>query len=158
MQNDSFSHIPLADSLCHHRYYQSLLSAMSSSFAALKRRLNSKAVGGVLFLERPLFAVDVQLRMPDVVLHPSLDELQEAINATAKRVLQAMRELHTWGSTGGVGTGSGAEGATVAADTATSPRGASCSGAEGNSYYDAIMRDPDIVKVSGKLLYFPAIK
>lgn len=43
-------------------------------------------MGGVLFLERPLFSVDLQLRVPAVVLSPSLDDIQQAINDTAKKV------------------------------------------------------------------------
>lgn len=71
---------------CSRSMYQSLLSAVKSSFSLLKARLGSTAVGGVLFLERPVFGVDLQLRVPSVVLHPSLDEIQEAINTTAKKV------------------------------------------------------------------------
>lgn len=52
----------------------------------LRGRLASTAVGGVLFLERPLFSMDLQLRVPAVVLSPSLDDVQEAINDTAKKV------------------------------------------------------------------------
>lgn len=66
---------------------QSLLSAVKSSFSVLRRRLASTAVGGVLFLERPLFSMDLQLRVPSVVLSPSLDDVQEAINDTAKKVV-----------------------------------------------------------------------
>lgn len=65
---------------------QSLLSAVKSSFAALRHRLASTAVGGVLFLECPLFSVELQLRLPAVVLGPSLEEIQEVINDTAKKV------------------------------------------------------------------------
>jgi len=65
---------------------QSLLSSVKSSFFVLKQRLGSTAVGGALFLERPVFSVDLQLRVPSVVLHPSLEEIQEAINSTAKKV------------------------------------------------------------------------
>lgn len=52
----------------------------------LRRRLASTAVGGVLFLECPLFSMDLQLRVPAVVLSPSLDDVQEAVNDTAKKV------------------------------------------------------------------------
>lgn len=64
---------------------QSLLSAVRASFGELKHRLGSTAVGGALFLDRPVFGVDLQLRVPSVVLHPSLEEIQEAINSTAKK-------------------------------------------------------------------------
>lgn len=71
---------------CLARATQSLLTAVKSSFAALRRRVASTAVGGALFLERPIFGVDLQLRVPAVVLSPSLDEIQAAINDTAKQV------------------------------------------------------------------------
>ena len=64
---------------------QSLLAAVKSSFGALRRRLAPTAGGGALFLDRPLFGVDLQLRVPAVVLSPSLDEIQEAINNIAKK-------------------------------------------------------------------------
>ena len=69
----------------HPRPVQSLLSAVKSSFAALRFRLASTAVGGVLFVERPLFSVELQLRLPAVVLGPSLEEIQEVINDTARK-------------------------------------------------------------------------
>lgn len=43
-------------------------------------------MGGALFLERPVFGVELQLRVPAVVISPSLDEIQAAINDTAKKV------------------------------------------------------------------------
>eukprot|EP00887_Chlorella_sp_A99_P001633 scaffold8.g1633.t1 len=116
---------------CSRRMYQSLLSAMNLSFSALKRRLASKAVGGALFLERPVFGVDLQLRMPDVVLHPSLDEIQEAINTTAKRVLESTKALRMWGGL------EGSAPASAGGDTPAVPA----------SHYDLIVADPDIVKV-----------
>lgn len=86
--------------LTHHtNTRQSVLAAVKSSFAALSRRLASTAVGGALFLERPIFGVDLQLRVPAVVLSPSLDEIQEAINDTAKKVGE--------GRARGVGRGGG---------------------------------------------------
>ncbi|PSC73956.1 flagellar outer dynein arm heavy chain gamma [Micractinium conductrix] len=103
---------------CARSMYQALLSAVKSSFSGLKRRLASTAVGGALFLERPVFGVDLQLRVPAVVLHPSLEEIQEAINATAKKVLQVAKQLRMWSAEDGEAT-----------------------------YYDLLTQDPDIVKV-----------
>jgi hypothetical protein len=65
---------------------QAVLAAVKSTFSALKLRLNSKAVGGVFMLEHPVFTVDLLLRVPNVVINPSLDEIQHTINATAKKV------------------------------------------------------------------------
>ncbi|KAL4452763.1 hypothetical protein ABPG75_008425, partial [Micractinium tetrahymenae] len=103
---------------CSRSMYQSLLAAVRSSFSELKRRLGSTAVGGVLFLDRPVFGVDLQLRVPSVVLHPSLEEIQEAINATAKKVLQVTKQLRRWTAEDGEAT-----------------------------YYDLIAQDSDVVKV-----------
>lgn len=64
---------------------QAVLSAVKTTFAALKQRLSSKAVGGVFVLERPIFSVDLLLRVPAVVVNPSVDEIQATINATAKK-------------------------------------------------------------------------
>lgn len=65
---------------------QAVLGAVKNTFTALKHRLGSKAVGGVFVLERPLFGVELQLRLPSVVINPSLEEIQETINSTAKKV------------------------------------------------------------------------
>lgn len=40
-----------------------------------------------MFVERPFFDVDVELKVPDVVMQPSLEEIQGAINTTAKQML-----------------------------------------------------------------------
>ena len=64
--------------------YQAILAATRASFTALKHRLGSKSSGAFMFLERPFFDVDVELKVPDVVMQPSLEEIQGAINTTAK--------------------------------------------------------------------------
>lgn len=64
---------------------QSLLSAVKASLSELQRRLGSAGAGSLPSLEHPLFGVDLQLRVPSVVLHPSLDEIQEAISSTANK-------------------------------------------------------------------------
>ena len=41
---------------------QAVLSAVKTTFSALRLRLGSKAVGGVFLLERPIFSVDIRLQ------------------------------------------------------------------------------------------------
>jgi dynein heavy chain len=67
--------------------YQAVLAATKNSFNKMKKRLGSRSSGGFLFVERPFFDVDVELAIPDVVMKPSLEEIQTAINETAKKVL-----------------------------------------------------------------------
>lgn len=56
--------------------------------------------------------------MPSVTLTPTLDQIQEAINATAKKILSTSKKLRCWGMTNGPPT-----------------------------YYDLIARDKEVVKV-----------
>lgn len=45
---------------------------------------------------RPFFEVDVELSAPDVVLHPSLDEIQECINRSAQAILKCFKTVKDW--------------------------------------------------------------
>jgi len=98
-------------------FYHSVLSATKNSFNLMKKRLGSRSSGGFLFVERPFFDVDVELTIPDVSMNPSLDEIQQAINASAKRVLRCSQDLTMWGPN------------------------------SGQSFYQLIARDREIVKV-----------
>ena len=64
---------------------------------AMKQRLGSKASTGVLYMERPFFNVDVELRVPHVAMSPPLELIQSAINACAKKVLATSKSLPCWG-------------------------------------------------------------
>eukprot|EP00899_Mesostigma_viride_P009796 jgi/Mesvir1/18818/Mv04309-RA.2 len=77
--------------------YQAILSATKKSFNAMKRRLGSRTSGGFLFVDRPFFDVDVELSIPNVSMNPSLEDIQGAINTTAKRVLRCSSDLVAWG-------------------------------------------------------------
>jgi dynein heavy chain len=97
--------------------YKAILLATQRSFAAMKRRLGSKTATGIFYMERPFFDVDVELKMPNISLNPTLDGIQEAINSTAKAILRASRKLRCWGMLNGPPT-----------------------------YYDLIARDKEVVK------------
>eukprot|EP00898_Chlorokybus_atmophyticus_P005691 jgi/Chlat1/6122/Chrsp409S05665 len=103
--------------------YQAILAATKSSFNAMKKRLGSRVSGGFLFMERPFFDVDVELTIPNVSMSPSLEDIQGAINTTAKKVLRCSSELAAWGIDG--------------INTTSGPRG---------TFYDLIAADKEIVK------------
>ena len=52
---------------------------------------------GPVVVSSALFEVDLSLQVPKVTLSPSLDEVQDAINAVARDVLQCTRKLIDWG-------------------------------------------------------------
>ena len=95
---------PEAISTFHSHYarlmYQAILTATKRSFAAMKKRLGSRSSGGFLFVERPFFDVDVELTVPNVSMNPSLEDIQGAINSTAKKVLRVSESLEMWGVEG----------------------------------------------------------
>ena len=65
---------------------QAILRATKSSFAAMKKRLAGISNAGAASAERPFFDVSVELTVPKVTMNPTLDDIQAAINATAKKV------------------------------------------------------------------------
>ena len=79
--------------------YSAVLRATRRSFGRLRRRVGSRASGGFLFVERPFFEVTVELAVPYVVLQPSVDEIQRAVNNVAKKILKASHEIRRWGNT-----------------------------------------------------------
>ncbi|TYZ61675.1 hypothetical protein PybrP1_000691 [[Pythium] brassicae (nom. inval.)] len=70
----------------NHFMYQALLHCTKHSLNTIKKRVASRVASNVFTIERPFFEVDVQLSVPRVVLHPSLDDIQLAINKAAKTV------------------------------------------------------------------------
>lgn len=108
--------------------YRAILKATNSSMNQLKKRIGSRSSGGFLFVERPFFDVDVELDLvTTVAMSPSLDEIQEAINRTAKYILRCSKKLYAWGAERGETFAKG-----VDDDRAT--------------YHDLIAREPEIVK------------
>lgn len=77
--------------------YNALLSCTKKSLQAIKKRLGRSAGGGWLFLDKPLFEIGVELSVPTIRTSPSLEDIQTAINSTAKRVLKASHEIKAWG-------------------------------------------------------------
>lgn len=77
--------------------YESVLKATKIAFSAMKERLAGTASAGFLFVDRPFFDVDVELAVPNITLSPSLEDIQVAINVTAKEVLACSKEIQAWG-------------------------------------------------------------
>ena len=77
--------------------YQALLHCTKNSLNAIKTRLGSRLGFGGVHIEQPMFQVTLQLSIPTVVLKPTLDNVQDAINQAAKAVLECARTLWDWG-------------------------------------------------------------
>lgn len=83
---------------CHsNATYRAILAAVQRSFAAIKRRVGSSTATGVFFLERPFFDASVELRVPHVAVTPTLEAIQGAVDAAAKAILEATKQLRCWG-------------------------------------------------------------
>jgi dynein heavy chain len=78
-----------------HLMYHSLLTATKMSLNALKLKVRSASRN--IFIECPLFEVDLSLHVPNVVLEPSLSAVQSAVNAVARDVLLSTQKLIDWG-------------------------------------------------------------
>jgi len=73
-----------------YRMRRALTQATRNSLNSLKRRL-------VLRSSPPLFDVELSLRVPDVVLTPTLSEIQTTLNTITLRVLHCTQSLYDWG-------------------------------------------------------------
>lgn len=60
----------------------------------MKKRLGGISTTGGASAERPFFDVSVELTVPRVTMNPTLDDIQAAINATAKKVIFRLAVLH----------------------------------------------------------------
>lgn len=116
----------------NHFMYQALLHCTKNSLNTIKKRVASRVSSNVFTIERPFFEVDVQLSVPRVVLHPSLDDIQLAINKAAKTVLSCSKELLDWGQSDSSGNVMG---------------GVNASSAVKITFFDRITKDIEIVRV-----------
>eukprot|EP00762_Andalucia_godoyi_P000483 ANDGO_03248.mRNA.1 Dynein gamma chain len=76
--------------------FKAILSATTKSLQIVKKRIGSRSRSGEVVVERPFFNVDVELQPPNVLMNPSLDEVQEAINRAAIAVLRCSKQLFQW--------------------------------------------------------------
>ena len=93
----------------NHFMYQALLHCAKNSMNSLKKRIGSRPVDTDVAVKdkdkkkdgkdqdvQPFFEVDIQLAAPQVVLHPSLDEIQECINKSAQAILRCFKTVKDW--------------------------------------------------------------
>ena len=66
--------------------YRAVLNATKAALKQIKGRVGSRASGGFLSLQMPMFDVSVELTIPNVSISPTLDDFQMAINRCALRV------------------------------------------------------------------------
>ena len=140
--------------------YIAIRSSTRAALATMKSRLARK-LDGSLMHERPLFDVEIELAVPSVSLKPSLEDIQGAVNAIAKRILRASLELPQWASdTGGAVSSSTNESTEAAAERAQSPERVGSAhprsprwklvrahfGTSVGTFFDMIARDHVIVK------------
>lgn len=79
-----------------HLLYFALLTMTSESLAHLRRRILSSR-GGFSITKQSLFEVELSLQVPNVVLTPSTDEMQEVIEFVAKEILMGTKKIMDWG-------------------------------------------------------------
>ena len=58
--------------------YQAILGCTLKSFQLIKQRVGTKLSSTTI--DRPFFVVDVELKVPNVVMNPGLDQIQNVIN------------------------------------------------------------------------------
>jgi len=73
------------------KLYSAVLSCLNNSFEKLKARIKISFASGLLTLAQPFFKVDIELLPPQVKASPSIDDVQHAVNRTAKAILSAMK-------------------------------------------------------------------
>ena len=71
--------------------YSAILGAVKNSFAAIKKRLASRRSSRFMLIDRPFFDIEILLQVPKIKLQPSLDDVQYAIDETARMVLRCIK-------------------------------------------------------------------
>lgn len=75
---------------------KALLHCAKNSMNALKKRIATRVGTNFLYATKPFFEVMVQLAPPEVILQPSLDDIQECINRSAQAILQCFKTVKDW--------------------------------------------------------------
>src|SRR3546814_3998037 len=76
--------------------YQALLHCAKNSMNTLKKRIGSRPAAGSTAIIKPFFEVDIHLAPPEVILQPSLDDIQECINRSAQAILRCFKQVQEW--------------------------------------------------------------
>ena len=73
-------------------------SCTHKSLEALKSRVSARSLSNFLFIDAPIFEVNVEMTSQGAMMNPTLAEIQTAINACARAVLECSKELGCWES------------------------------------------------------------
>ena len=76
--------------------YRSVLNCTKASLQTLKQRVSSRSLANFLFIDAPIFEVNVEMTATGAVMNPTLEDIQDAINKCARAVLGCSKSLDVW--------------------------------------------------------------
>eukprot|EP00667_Euglena_gracilis_P001259 EG_transcript_1257 len=76
--------------------FKALLTTTIQSLNLIKRRVSTRSLQGFMAVDKPFFDVAVELHPPHVLLNPSLEEVQAAINKCATTILRCSKGIEQW--------------------------------------------------------------
>ena len=85
--------------------YQAVLACTRTSLETLKSRVGARSLSNFLFIDAPIFEVNVEMTSSGAMMNPTLQEIQAAINACARAVLGCSRTLSVWEDDEGYASG-----------------------------------------------------
>jgi dynein heavy chain len=78
------------------QFFDALLYCVRISLNTLKKRFASHN-SMLLQTDAPVFKIDIELEIPNVILRPELNQVQKAVNFVATEVLQSCKRVFCWG-------------------------------------------------------------